>query len=319
MHGAPRRGDPDVILVTGASGYIGSHATKTAAGGGEPVRAFVRPGTGSEELAFLRSLGAEVAFGEAEDPEAVSKALAGCRAVIHCVGGIQPSRRGDFRSLHQGPAEALAQAASQEGPERIVLVSAVGVSPGAASAYHRTKARAEEILREAFPQTAIVRPSLVYGHSGGLRDSKLMVRLTTYLRGRKPLPLAGGGLALVQPLFVGDLARALVLSAAEGVAAGGLVELGGPERMTLLAWVERVAEVLGVKARIIPLPVSFALLGAALVERFVKEPPMTVDQVRVMGHNFIAPLEGVEANFGFAPLTPAEGLKLSYGAASERP
>lgn len=308
-----------MILITGASGYIGSHAAKRAAEEGEPVRAFIRPGTGDEEVAFLRSLGAEVAFGQATEAEAVSEALAGCRDVIHCVGGIQPSRRGDFRSLHEGPAEALAEAASEAGIERMVLVSAIGAGPGAASAYHRSKARAEEILREAFPPTAIVRPSLVYGHTGGLRDSKLMVRLTTYLRSGKPMPLAGGGLALVQPLFVGDLARCLVASATKGVAAGEIVELGGPERMTLLAWVERVAEVIGVGARILPLPVSFSLIAAALAELLLKEPPMTVDQVRVMGHNFIAPLDGVEANFGFAPLTPAEGLKLSYGAAFELP
>lgn len=303
-----------MICITGAAGYIGSHTASHLAERGVALRAFVRPTAAPEELDYLRSLEAEIVFGQADDPEVMAKALAGCRAVIHCVGGIQPPRPGDFSSLHEGPAEALAAAALRAGLERVVLVSAIGTRPGSDTAYHRTKALAEDILRSKVETTTIIRPSLVYGRAGGLRDSKLMVRLATFLRSGRALPLPGGGRALVQPLFVGDLARALALSAAEGVAEGQTLDVGGPERMTLRAWVELVAATLGARPRLLPLPQAVAQAVAAAAERFMASPPITVDQVRVMGHNFTAPLDGVQAAFGFAPTTPSEGLKRTYGS-----
>ena len=302
-----------MICITGAAGYIGSHAAESLAERGASLKALIRPKTAAGERAFLEALGAEVVLGEADDKEAVERSLEGCRAVLHCVGGIQPARPGDFRSLHEGPAEALAAAAERRGIERIVLVSAVGTGPKAESAYHRTKARAEEILGSCGAETIIVRPSLVYGRAGGLRDSKLMVRLSGYLTDGRPLPLTGGGRALIQPLFVGDLALALAASAADGIGAGRTVELGGPERMTLRAWVEMLASALGVRPRIVSLPRAVALAAAFAMERTSATPLITVDQVRVMSDNFIAPIDGLEATYGIAPTTPEAGLKRTYG------
>lgn len=308
-----------MIGLTGAAGYVGSHAASALAELGVPLRVLVRPTTEPEALAFIQSLGAEIVLDRVEDPRAVERAFAGCRAVLHCVGGIQPPRPGDFHSLHEGPAGALAEAAQATGLERIVLVSAIGTALDADNAYHRSKARAEAILRAGASTTIIVRPSLVYGRAGGLGDSKFMVRLADRLRGGLPLPLPVGGRSLIQPLFVGDLARALALSAAEGMGGSGdPIELGGPERMTLRAWVERLGEVLGIRPRLIPLPRAAAVALAAVAERVASDPPITVDQVRVMGHNFVAPLDGVEATYGFLPLRTAEGLERTYKAGAGR-
>ncbi len=307
-----------MIVITGAAGYIGSHAAAALAEGASPLRVLVRPTTEPEALAFLQALGAEIVLDRADDPRAVERACAGCRAVLHCIGGIQPPRPGDFHSLHEGPAEALAKAAQATGLERIVLVSAIGATHGADNAYHLSKARAEAILRASASTTIVVRPSLVYGRAGGLKDSKLMARLAARLRGGLPLPLPGGGRSLIQPLFVGDLARALALSAAEGVGeVDRPVLLGGPERMTLRAWVERLGEVLGVRPRLIPLPRAAAVALAAVAERVASDPHITVDQVRIMSHNFVAPMDGFEATYGFAPVAPAEGLERTYKAAPD--
>jgi NADH dehydrogenase len=306
-----------LICVTGAAGYIGSHSAWALAEGGEALRAFVRPTTDDEETGFFQQLGAEVVEGEATDPEALGRALKGCRAVLHCVGGIQPSRPGDFHGLHEGPAEALADAGRATDLELVVLVSAVGSRHEADNAYHQSKARAEEILRAGPWTTTVVRPSLVYGQAGGLRESKLMTRLESFFRRGRPLPLPQGGRALIQPLFVGDLARALALSTSKALAAGQTVELGGPERMTLREWVERVAMALGLKPRLVPLPLIASLAAAAVAEKLSASPPITVDQVRVMAQNFIAPLDSVQGTYGFAPATPAEGLRRTYGPKPE--
>ncbi len=109
----------------------------------------------------------------------------------------------------------------------------------------------------------------------------------------------------------------MALSAAEDVGAGRTIELGGPERITLRAWVERLAALLGVRPRSLPLPRAAALAIAACAERLASTPPITVDQVRVMGHNLIAPLDGIEATYEFAPTTPADGLERTYGATSD--
>lgn len=304
-----------MILVTGAGGYIGSHASLALAESGQTLRGFLRPTAADEARAFLRGLGAELFEGDASDREALKGALKGCRAALHCVGGIQPARPGDFRSLHEGPAEALAQAALESGLEHVVLVSALGARPEADNAYHRSKAHAEETLRAGPWTTTVVRPSLVYGRAGGLKDSKLMARMEAFFRKARPLPLAGGGRNLIQPLFVADLALALALSASKGVAAGRTLDLGGPERMTLRQWAGRVAEALGVKPRLLPLPLPLkaALAAAALAERFSASPPITVDQLRAMTQNFLAPLDGFQEAYGFAPATPAEGLRRTYG------
>jgi NADH dehydrogenase len=301
-----------LICITGAAGYIGSHTALRLAQRGQPIRALIRPETPSQARAFLESLGAELVAGDALDPEVLGRALAGCGSVIHCVGGIQPPRPGDFQALHEGPARALAEAARRAPIEHIVLVSALGTRPDAETNYHRSKALAEILLSHGPWTTTIVQASLVFGRKGGLKDSKLMVRLRSLLEARRPIVLPEGGKALIQPLFVDDLARALALCASEGIASGQTIELGGPRRLSLRSWIEMLGEVLGTKAKVVSLPRPL-LLGIALaLERFSSRPLITVDQLRLMVQNFTAPLDSLKSTFGLEPTELEEALRESY-------
>ena len=123
---------------------------------------------------------------------------------------------------HVGPAR-LARLAREAGVERFVHVSAIGADPRSASAYARTKAAGEEAVRDAFPTATILRPSVVFGP-----EDQFFNRFAALAMISPMLPLIGGGETRFQPVYVGDVADAVVRCVDDGATAGRIYELGGP-------------------------------------------------------------------------------------------
>ena len=230
------------ILVDGATGYLGGHFVDQFLKSGAKVRALVRPESSHEKLAYLSNLPVEIVVC-ALDSEECEKAFQDVDIAAHLIGSIAPGRLESFENLHIEKSRRFASLARS--CHRVLMVTALGASKHSESNYLRTKAQAEEAMKEALGPVplAVLRPSLIVGRTVGFRHSKLVKRYIDLIRSGKPfLPLVGGGNNLIQPVFVEDLARAAV-KIVEG-RSQGVFELGGLESLSMRDFVLRLSTVL---------------------------------------------------------------------------
>lgn len=163
--------------------------------------------------------------------------MAGVEAVIHLVGIIveRPRRGQSFENVHLDGTRNLLEAAGGSGVRRWVHMSALGTRPEAVSRYHQTKYAAEQAVRASGVEWTIFRPSLIHGP-----DGEFMRMVKSFCTGLMPpfLPYFGrgllglGGAGLVQPVWVGDVAKCFVGALDCPAAVGQVYELGGPDRYT---------------------------------------------------------------------------------------
>lgn len=285
-----------VVTVFGGSGFIGRQVVKRLAAQGWIVRAAVRDPV---DAGFLKPMGepgqVNPVAANIADINSVRTAIAGADAVINLVGILFEKGKASFDAIHHQGAANVAQATRDAGINRLVHMSALGADKNSASAYARSKAQGEEAVLAAFPAATIIRPSVVFGPDDDFfnRFAKL-ARISPVLPvftgdGFKPIHTENGygidwfgsGGPTFQPVYVGDVAEAIVRALNEPKAAGKVYELGGPRRYTLKEVLELILAITGQKALLAPLPFAVAQLQAAFL-KFLPKPPLTPDQVKLL-------------------------------------
>lgn len=266
-----------LITIYGGSGFIGRHVVRALAKTGARMRIAVR----RPELAgFLQPLGgvgqiipvqANVRF-----PDSLLAPAKGADAVINLVGILAPSGKQTFKAVQDEGARHVAEAARAAGAKVLVHGSAIGADPDSPSVYARTKAAGEAAVKEVFPDAVITRPSVVFGPGDGFFN-----RFAALARLSPALPLIGGGKTKFQPVFAGDVAKAVMASLTGKAQTGAVYELGGPEILTMKEVMERVLAYTMRKRWLVPLPFPLAKLQGAILQ-LLPNPPLTLDQVRLL-------------------------------------
>ena len=260
-----------MILVTGASGFVGRHVVRDLAMTGPTVRAMVRDARGAAKLEGARC---EVVRGDVTDPASLRAAARGVRTIVHLAAIIEGSPAAFERVMAAGTGN-LVEAARETGVRRIVLMSALGTGPGATVPYFRAKWAAEQVVAGCGIEHVMLRPSFVFGRDGGA-----LPRFLRIARLSPVTPVIGPGTQRVQPIWIDDVVRAVRL-AVEGNEADGPVELGGPESVTWNELWRRMTAALGTRRPTLNLPFWLARGPAALLER-LPSPPLTRDQLRML-------------------------------------
>jgi NADH dehydrogenase len=207
--------------------------------------------------------------------DSVEAAARDADVLINLVGILFERGRQTFDAVHCSGAEAVALAASAFGA-RLVHVSAIGADERSPSHYARSKAIGEKLVLTALPAAVILRPSILFG-----QEDSFFNRFASIARMSPALPLIGGGHTRFQPIFAGDVAKAVV-AGIEGPAQGGRTyELGGPEVRSfeelmrfMLATIER-------RRLLIPIPFALARLQASMLQ-LAPQPLLTPDQVELL-------------------------------------
>ncbi len=277
-----------MILVTGATGFIGSEILRRASKRGWRVRGLARHPDLAEELGRLPHV--ELFRGDVTEPDELDEAMEGVTAVIHLVGIIAPTRGSDFDAVHVGGTKAVLEAAARARVPRFVHMSALG-APEARDAtdYFRTKWEAEEAVRASGRSATIFRPSIVFG-----RDSDLFRRLTRAVRLSPVIPLPGGGRQRLQLVWVGDVAECFLQAARMERSPEPAYEVAGPEVLELRDVVAGLAEAMGRRRpAIVPLPTRPLEALAGLAEKAFANPPITADQLRMLEIGSVASPESV--------------------------
>ncbi len=267
--------DRGLVTVFGGSGFIGRHVVRALLKRGWRVRAAVRRPDLAGHLQPLGLVGwVQPVQANLRYRWSVDRAVAGADAVVNLVGILAESGRQRFDAVQAFGARAVAEATRAAGIPVLVHSSAIGADPDSASSYFRTKAAGEAAVFETLPGAVVMRPSIVFG-----AEDKFFNRFAGMARLSPALPLIGGGHTRLQPIFVGDVARAIA-DAVEGKARPGTVyELGGPEIKTFRECMEIILAVIERKRLLLPLPWGLAApLGAVLQN--LPGRLLTSDQVR---------------------------------------
>ncbi len=266
-----------LITLYGGSGFIGRHVVRAIAKTGARMRIAVRRPELCGHLQPLGDVGQiNVVQANVRFPDSLIGPAEGADAVINLVGILFPTGKQTFNAVQDEGARHVAEAARTASARALVHVSAIGADKDAPSVYARSKAAGETAVAEVFPAAVILRPSVVFGP-----EDDFFNRFGALARIAPVLPLIGGGHTRLQPVFVGDVAKAVVASLTGKAAAQAPYELGGPEILTLKQVMQRVLDYTMRRRLLVPLPFWLATVQAAFLQ-WLPTPPLTVDQVRLL-------------------------------------
>lgn len=265
------------VTVFGGSGFIGRHLIKRLAKTGAIITVATRRPEGAKFLKPMGDVGQIVPIAvDIFNDEDVAKAVAGADAVVNLIGILAEGGKQRFRTVQGEAPGRIARAAAAAGVKHFVQVSAIGADPAAASHYASSKGKGEAAVREAFPKAVILRPSIVFGP-----EDHFFNRFASMASVLPCLPLIGGGKTRFQPIYVGDVAEAIMASLQNGSIAGKTYELGGPRVFTFRQVLELILSIIKKQRRLVSLPFGIASLQAAFLE-WIPGAPLTRDQVRLL-------------------------------------
>ena len=270
-----------LVVVFGASGFIGRCIVQKLVGRGFRVRAAVRR---PEQALFLKSMGAvgDVSLFPADvcSELSVMAAMDGASRVVNAVGILTERGRQNFSNIHVLGVQQITRAAEAANVEHLVHMSAIGADVNSPSLYSRSKAEGENVTKGFTGRVTLLRPSLVFGP-----QDKFFNRFAAMSRVSPVLTIVNGQ-AKFEPVYVGDVAEAVVRVISSGSAGREIIELGGPRLYTFRELVELVLQQVGRERWVLSLSEGVALALAFFLE-FMPNPLLTRDQVYLLRNDNI--------------------------------
>lgn len=286
-----------VATVFGGTGFLGRYVVRKLARTGAVVRVASRHPSQATFLKTAGHVGQIVPIAtDVRDDRTVAAAVSEADVVVNLVGILHEGRGGGFQELQAEAPGRIARLSAAAGVKRLVQMSAIGADPASAAEYARTKAAGERAVLAAFPDATILRPSIVFGPEDGFFN-----RFAAMSRIAPALPLIGGGRTLFQPVYVGDVAEAVLACVSDPATKGKTYELGGPRTYSFRELMELMMAETGRRRALLPLPWAAAMAMGRVAQR-LPAPPITYDQVEMLRRdNVVAPGALGLADLGIEP------------------
>jgi len=277
------------ILLTGATGFTGSRVLSMLRSRDARVRCLVRPS--SDRLAPPANV--EVIVGDIGDAASLDLAFAGLDTLVNTA------------SLGFGHAHTLVAAAERAGVRRAIFISTTAVFTTLDAKTKSVRLAAEATIERSALDYTILRPTMIYGNE---RDRN-MVRLIRHLRRWRILPIIGSGERLQQPVYVGDVATAIVQALDAPSAVCRSFNISGGSALTFNEIVDTIGALMRRRIWSVHLPARpvIALLGAA--ERFGIRLSIRAEQIQRLNEDKVFDYGDAARAFGYAPLPFAEGIR----------
>lgn len=296
------------VLVTGASGFIGSHLCEDLVGRGYEVRAMVRKTSNRQ---WLEGLKIELVYGDMNDPASLKESVQGVEAVFHSAAVVRGGKKGDFLRINYEGTSKLARIAADAGVKRFILFSSMAAAgpgrgegllnelrmPMPVSEYGRAKLAAENAVLELKDRMKVVilRFSAVYGP----RDRDGLILWRTFARGWAPV--LGGTFSLI---FVADAVRAAVLALEKDVPSGAIYFISDGNCYNYDTVVQEWEKITSRKLRRVKLPPKFIFLLLAQIYSWWKreETIFNPDKIReICQECWVCENKRAEKELGFKP------------------
>ncbi len=270
-----------MLLLTGATGLVGSALLRRLVAEGQPVRCLVRD---PRRLGPQR-VRVQIALGDLTDPPSFRNAMRGVDTVVHLAASTRDQPRGSIEELAAIATWRMVEAAQRAGVKRFVFFSTLGASTHHRARLFRAKALAEQAVRESDMRTIVIAPSLVY--APGDRWLTLIERLSLL----PVVPISGRGRAVCQPIWAEDVAGCVL--AALGNSGNGTTheryELAGPQTLTYNEVVGTVLRSLNHERPLLPIPTPVVSRTLRLLERMIHAgTPITWDEAELLEANMVA-------------------------------
>ncbi|MGI9505850.1 MAG: complex I NDUFA9 subunit family protein [Geminicoccaceae bacterium] len=296
-----------MITIFGGAGFLGRHLVRKLAADGWRIRVISRTPGLAGHLQPLGEVGQIVVQPfVGKDEASMDQMLQGSSAVVNLIGILYQTSKQRFDDVQGGLPGLIARTAAKAGVARMVHVSAIGADAQSSSAYARSKAKGENAVREAFPGAVIIRPSIVIGP-----EDSFFNRFAAIARTSPALPLIGGGKTRFQPVYVGDVANAIVAGLEQADAAGRTFDVGGPKTYSFEELLRYMLDVIGRRRMLVKIPFGVAALQARFLE-LLPVPPLTRDQLELLKTDNVVSEDALTlSDLGIEP-TPIELVVPSY-------
>ncbi len=246
-----------MLLLTGATGLVGSTLLRRLVAEGTEVRCLVRD---PRRLGPLR-VRVQIALGDLTDPPSFRNALRGVHTVVHLAAAIRDQPQGSIEELNGIATWRMVEAAERRGVERFIFFSALGASPHHRTRLLRAKALAEQAVREADLHSTVFAPSIIY--APGDPWLKLLERLALL----PVMPVSGRGRAVFQPIWAEDVADCVVAALSAPTAGHERYELAGPDTLSHNEVIRLLLRSLGRRRPLLHVPTPLVSRGLRLLER----------------------------------------------------
>lgn len=283
-----------MIVVTGASGYVGSHIVKQLVDMDKPVRAMVRSRRGAEKEGRLKNLPADWAEADVTYPETLGSAMEGATAVVHTVAIAIEKGGGTYETINYQGTVNVVEAAKAANVGRFVNISQLGAASDLPYRFLASKGKAQEYVAASDLDWTAFRPSVIWGPEDEFANT--FARLVPF----SPIiyPIIGDENAKFQPVWVEDVATSVVKALDDPGTIGKEFELGGPEVLTLEEIERRTLDAVGARRKMVRFPMSLLRVVVTLMETLLPAPPVTRSLLELLAvsnvttdnaiHNFVS-------------------------------
>ncbi len=265
------------VSLIGGTGFVGRALAGKLLNAGARVIILARNAERAKRLKTGGAIGQLTAIaGNAQDDEDLLSVLSPADIVINLVGILAPSSQQTFPALQAELPARIGLMAKETKCQRIVHLSALGAKLKSPSEYARTKAEGERGLLRQFPDATIMQPSIIFGAGDSFFN-----RFGQMAMFAPALPLIGGGKSLMQPVYVGDVADAVLAALLKEDAKGQIYQIGGPQIYSFADLMRFTLTCIGRRRLLVPVPFSVVSLPAAIFG-LLPNPPLTLDQLKLL-------------------------------------
>jgi len=302
-----------MILVTGGAGVLGSRLVKGLAARGHKVRVLTL--AGDPFVTRLDGTNCEIAYGDVADARSLDGVFDGVRTVYHLAAVIIARDPDTLRRINVEGTRNMVEGAERAGAEHFIYVSSISAAAPEGSDYAQSKLQAEAIVksRKSMRHT-IVRPSLIYGKDQGQEFMMFMESLLKY----PVVPFVGRGLARKNPVLADDVVTGLIPIAGNPKTYDKTYSFVGGEEITIYDLARLMLACRGISKPIFRIPLPLCRLAAFVMEKTMKNPPLTRYAISRIEHDAPFSIAEARADLGYDPIGVTEGLRRCYGQFSFR-
>jgi len=295
-----------MILITGATGYIGRHLVSRLVAQGERPRCLVRNIKRASSILPAGTL--EFVQGDTTSPASLETAVQGVDTIVHAAfitADLKQSAGNHYQETNVQGTANLVEAAKKAGVKRIIVISGLGTKPDNPGSYMQGRYLAEKMVKESDLDWTIIQPSVLFG-----KDAPFIKGLTDLIRTAPVVPLIGGGKVMFQPIYVEDVVTVIIKVLQEPERTKNKTyTIGGPAYYSFTQVIDALLQAMHKKRIKVPTPTPLVGIGAAVMEAVLPKPPLTKAAMTLFTFDNTTDLHSVERDFGFTPMSFTTYLK----------